>query len=249
MEAQRLVLDDTWVQLEASGLETLAATWVTAVEDGQAQEILLRVDVLLAMCREKNILALLKVQPLVDVACLNLFEVVVQNLGHGATRHIGAFLGQTAVGQITAGVLAVSHVHITDDIDDAAIGLLGEAFVLAAVAGLHMENGDVKALGTDDAQTAVRVAQDKHCIRLDLYHELVAFGNDVAHGLAQVVAYGIHVDLRIGELQVFEKDTVEVVVVVLAGMGEDTVEILSAFVDDGCQTDNLRARANDDQQL
>ena len=36
----------------------------------------------------------------------------------------------------------------------------------------------------------------------------------------------IHVDLRLGELQVAEEDTVEVVVVVLSGMGQNHIEYL-----------------------
>ena len=59
VEAQRLMLDDTWVELEARGLETLAATRMAAVENGhvvflshgvdgveETEEVLLRVDVL-----------------------------------------------------------------------------------------------------------------------------------------------------------------------------------------------------------
>ena len=109
-----------------------------------------------------------------------------------------------------------------------------------------MEDRDVQTLGADDAQTTVRVAQYQHGIGFHLYHQLVALGDDVAHGLAQVVADGIHVHVGVGELQVLEEHTVEVVVVVLPRMGEDAVEVLTAFVDDRSQTDNLRPGTNDD---
>ena len=173
----------------------------------------------------------------------------MQHLGHGATCDIGALLGQATVGEVAAGMFAVSHVHVGDDVDDAAVGLLGQAFVLAAVAGFHVEDGDMEALGADDAEATVRVAQDKHCVRLDFHHELVALGDDIAHGFAQVVADGIHIDLGVGKLQVFEEDAVEVVVVVLASMGQDAVKVLTAFVDDGSKTDNLRPCAYDNQQF
>ena len=262
MESQRLMLDDALVQLEPTRFETLAAAGVTAVEDGhvillshlvdgveQRQEVLLSVDVLLAVGTQKDVLALLQAQTLVDVRGFDLLQVVMQYLGHGATCHIGTLLGQTTVREVATGMLRISHVHIADDIDDATIGLLGQTFVLATVASLHVEDGDVQTLGADDAEAAVGVAQNQDGIRLDLHHELIALGDDVAHGLAQVVADGVHVDLGVGELQVLEEDTVEVIVIVLAGVGQDAVEILAAFVDDRCESYDLRARADDDQQL
>jgi len=39
-----------------------------------------------------------------------------------------------------SGVFGISHVHVADDIDDAAVSLFGEAFVLATVARFHVEN-------------------------------------------------------------------------------------------------------------
>lgn len=46
-------------------------------------------------------------------------------------------------------MLGVGQVHVGDDVDDAAVGLLGQALVLAAVARLHVEDGDVQAFGRD----------------------------------------------------------------------------------------------------
>jgi len=40
-------------------------------------------------------------------------------------------------------VFGVGHVHIADDVHDAAVGLFGQAFVLAAVASFHVEDWDV----------------------------------------------------------------------------------------------------------
>ena len=114
--------------------------------------------------------------------------------------------------------LGLASVHVGDDVHNAAVGLLGQALVLAPVAGLHVEDGDVQALGPDDAEAAVGVAQHQHGIGLGGDHQLVALGNDVAHGLAQVTAHGLHVDVRIGQLEVLEEHPIEVVVVVLPRM-------------------------------
>ncbi len=128
-------------------------------------------------------------------------SVLVQDLGHGAAGDVGALLGEAGVGQIATGVLAVGHVDVGDDVHDAAVGLLGQALVLAAVARLHVEDGDVQALGTNDAEAAVGIAQDEDGIGPRLDHQLVALGNDIAHGLAKVVAHSLHIHIRIGQLQ------------------------------------------------
>ena len=94
----------------------------------------------------------------------------------------------------------------------------GEALVLAAVAGLHVEDGDVQALGGDGRQARVGVAQDEERVGLRGDHELVRAVDDVADGGAEVVADGVHVHLGVFELQILEEHAVEVVVVVLPGM-------------------------------
>lgn len=46
-----------------------------------------------------------------------------------------------------------------------------------------------------------------------------------------------------------EEYTIEVVVVVLTGMGKDDIEVLATLVDDGCKTDDLRTCADNDTEL
>lgn len=84
MEAQRLMLNDALVELKAALLQTLAAARMAGVEDRhivlfrhlvdggeQRGKVLLGVDVLLAVGRQQNVLALLETQTLVDVGCLD----------------------------------------------------------------------------------------------------------------------------------------------------------------------------------
>ena len=184
-----------------------------------------------------------------DVAGLDIGEIVVENFCHGGSRDIGALLGQAAVGEVTTGVLRVGHVHVGDDIDDTAVGLLGQALVLAAVAGLHVEDRNMETLGSDNAEAAVGVAKDQYAVRLGLGEEFVGAVDDVAAGRAKVVTDSIHIDLGLCELQILEENTVEVVIVILARVGENHVKVLAAFVDDGGETDNLGARADYDNEL
>ena len=262
VEAQWLVGNHARVEHKAAAFQALAAARVAAVEDGhvvllghgvhrleEREEVRIRIDILLAVGREQDVAALFQPQALMHRAGLDIGQVVVQHLGHGRAGHIGALRGHAAGVQVAAGVLRVAQVHIRDDVHDAAVRLLRQALVEAAVAGLHVEDGDVQSLGGDDGEAAVRIAQHQHGIRLQAHHLLVAGGDDVADGFAQVAAHGIHVDFRVGQFQVAEEHAVEVVVVVLPGVGQQAVEILAALVDDRRQADNLRPRAHDDEQL
>ena len=123
---------------------------VDSSEEGE--EVLLRVDIFLAMGGQENILAFLQAEALVDIAGLNIGEVVVEDFRHGGSCDIGALLGQAAVGEVSSCVFRVGHIHVGDDIDDTAVGFFWETLVLATVACLHVENGDVKSLGSDNAK-------------------------------------------------------------------------------------------------
>ena len=262
MEAQRLMLNDALVKHEAALLQTLAAAGMAGVKDGhivlfghfvdcseQRGEVLLCVNVLFPVGREQDILSLFQTQAGVDIGGFDLLQILMQYLRHRRTSDVGALFGQARIRQITACVLGISHVHIGNDVYDAAVGFLGQTLVLAAVAGFHVEDGNVQSLSPDDAQAAVGVAQYQNGVRLDGNHQLVAFSDDIAHGLAQVCTHGIHVDLRVCQLKVVEEHTVQVVVIVLTGMRQDHVKIFPGFVDDSRQTDDLRAGTHDDQQF
>ena len=112
-----------------------------------------------------------------------------------------------------------------------------------------MEDWDVKTFRTDHGQAGVGVTENKNRVRLDFHHQLVGLCNDIAHGFAEVCTDCVEIHLRIGKFQVLEEHAVEVVVVVLTSMGEDDVEILTAFGDHGRLADDFRTGANDNQEL
>ncbi len=139
----------------------------------KADEVLPGVDVLLAVGAQEEVFALLETESFMNVRGFYLREVVVQYFSHRGTRDISPLLRKAAVGKVAPGVLGIGHIHIGDDVHYAAVGLLGEALVLAAVAGLHMEDRDMETLGPDDAEAAVGVAEHEDCVRLGGYHKLV----------------------------------------------------------------------------
>lgn len=255
VEPHGLVHAHARVQLEAGGLQALAGARVAGVQDRhvvflgqrvdrgeQAREVRLGVDVLLAVCRQQHVAPGLQSKLGEDIGRLDLIKIGAQHLSHGRARDVGALGCAAGVLEVAACVLGVGQVDVGDHVDDASVGLLGQALVLAAVARLHVEDGDVQALGRDGGKAAVGVAQDEKRVGLHLNHELIARGDDVAHGLAQVGAHGV-------QRQVAEEDAVERVVVVLPGVRQQAVEVAAALLDDLGQADDLGAGAHDDQQL
>ena len=106
--------------------------------------------------------------------------------------------------------------------------LLRQALVKAAVACLHMEDGDMQTFRTYHAQAGVRVSQHQHGIRFHLHNQLVAGVDNIPHRGTEVIADGINIHIGVFQLQVTEEDTVQVIVVILAGVGQKTVKITAA---------------------
>ena len=146
-------------------------------------------------------------------------------------------------------MLGVCHVDVGDDVHDASVGFFGEAFVFASVSGFHVEDGDVETFGSDDAEAGVGVAEHEHGIGPRLGEEFVGAVDDVSAGGSEVVSDGVHIDFGFSEFEVSEEDAVEVVVIVLSCVGEYDVEVLSAFVDDGGESDYLGSCADDDDEF
>ena len=146
-------------------------------------------------------------------------------------------------------MFAIGEIDVAYDVHNAAVGLFRETFVLAAVACFHMENRDMEALGPYDAEATVGITQDKDCIGLESCEEFVGAIDYVAAGCSKVIPHCIHIDFRRGEFEVFKKDAVQIIVVVLACVSKDYVEILAAFADDCGKTDNLRTCSHHDTEF
>ena len=262
VKAQRLVGNDAPVQLKAALLQPLAAPGMAGVQHRQVvlrrhgvdrreqrTEILLRVDILLPVGREQDIFALFQTQPGVNIAGLDLRQILMQHLRHGAAHHEGALLRDARGVQIPPCVLGVAQVYIGGHIHNAAVRFLRQALVKAAVPGLHVENRNVQPLGGDDRQAGVGISQHQHGVRPDLLHEGVAFGDDRADGLAEVCPGGVQIIVRGPETQVLKEHLVQLVVVILPRVDENLMEIPVAALYGGGQTDDLRARAENRHQL
>lgn len=162
VESERLMLYHAAIEFEAGLLKTFAAAWMAAVEnrhvvllsdgvDGieKREEVLLGVNIFLTVCAEQYILAFFKTEALMDVACLDVGKILMKNFGHGRTGDVCAFFGKSAVGEVAARVLRIAEVYVGDDVYNAAVGFLRQTFVLATIAGLHVEDRNMQTLGGD----------------------------------------------------------------------------------------------------
>ena len=184
-----------------------------------------------------------------DITCFNLVQIVVQHLGHGAASYEGALLRQSTLHQIPTCMLRIAEIDVADDVYDAAVRLLRQALILAAVSRLHMENRNVQPLGANHRKAGVGVTQDQHCVRLQLYHQLVGFLNDIPDGSAEVVTYGIQIIVRRTEAEVVKKHLIEGVVVVLTCVNQNLFKVQVAALYRSGQTDDFRPRTDDCHQL
>ena len=94
----------------------------------------------------------------------------MQHLRHRAAHHIGALFRYARGIQIAPGVFGIAEVYIGGHIHNPAVRLLRQTLIKAAVARLHMEDGDVQPLGGNDGEAGVGVAQNQHSVRLFLDH-------------------------------------------------------------------------------
>ena len=136
-------------------------------------------------------------------------------------------------------MLGIGQVDVGDVVHDGAVNHFGHVPVPASVAGFHVEDGDLEALGADGGQGGVGITQDQEGIWGFSAQDVVRFGDDVAHGLAQVFAHAVQVVIGDSQAQVFKEDLVEGVVPVLSGVDEDMIKVPVAFFDGGGESDDL----------
>jgi hypothetical protein len=111
-------------------------------------------------------------------------------------------------------------------IHDAAIGLLGNTLVEAAVARFHVEDRDLTSLGRDYRQAAVGITQHQQRLGLLGNQHSIHGGNDLADGLCSAATRSVQEVIRLANAQVVKEDLVELVVVVLTRVHHNMLAIL-----------------------
>ena len=146
-------------------------------------------------------------------------------------------------------MFTISHVHITDDIHNTTVGFLRQTLVLATISCLHVEDRNMQAFRTDNRKAAICITQHENRIWFHFHHQLVTLSNDITHSFTKVVTHGLQIHIWIPKLQILKEHTVQIIVVILTCVCQQTVKVLPTFINHCCQTYNLWTCANYNQQL
>ncbi|MCY1554931.1 hypothetical protein D9M68_915450 [compost metagenome] len=104
------------------------------------------------MHAHQEIASAVQVQAIQHVGSFDLRSVVVQHLTHVRTS-LDDGLGRHTFGdQVAPGMFGEHHVDVAEVVQHLAVELFGYALVEAPVAGLHMEDRDLAALGREHRQ-------------------------------------------------------------------------------------------------
>ena len=124
-----------------------------------------------------------------------------------------------------------------------------DPLVEAAVAGLHVENRDLPALGRDHRKTAVGVAVKQERFGFFAFHDRVGARYHVADGLGGTRAYRIEKNIRFSQSEILEEHLVKFVIEILSGMHEYMLGEFVQFLDHHAQLDDLGSGADDCHDL
>jgi hypothetical protein len=103
-------------------------------------------------------------------------------------------------------------------VDDLSIQLFRHALIEAAIARLHVENGDLAPLRGDDGKTRIRVAVDQNRFRLLPLQHGVGRGQHPRDGIDRILAGSIQEIVGAADAEILEEQLIQLVVMILAGM-------------------------------
>ena len=95
-----------------------------------------------------------------------------------------------------------------------------------------MEDRGLKALGGNRGKRGIGIAQNQNGVRLFLFDQFIGRGDDVPHRPAEVIPDAGKIEIRFAEPKLFEEDLIQFVVIILAGVDEDMLELAVAGFDD-----------------
>ena len=248
---------DQWIQPCTAGFESLAGTRVGGHDDAQPIllreaiqrfhqlcEVPIRIHVLLAMTTHHKILLLFQTQTGQHIGRVDLRQVMMNHLVHRAARLDHAVGRDPLAQQVLAGDIAVGQVDVRKMIDHLAVAFLRNALVEAAVARLHVEDGDLAPLGGDDGQARIGVAQHQQGIGFLAFEQRVDTGQNVADRLGHAAADRFEKMIGAAQLQFVEENLVQFVVVVLPRVNQHVIGIPVQLGQHARQANDLRPRSH-----
>ena len=170
-ESERAQLADQWMELEAALLDLLPAAGMCGIDDRQLvafrdlvqgvherEEMAFVVNVLFPVRRDQDIPVGRQSELVQGLAGADAIHMLPEDLTHRRAGDEDVFLADAFRQQVAAAVLGVGQVDVADVVDDLAVDLFRHVLIKAAVAGLHVEDRDLEALGGNSGEGAVGVA-------------------------------------------------------------------------------------------
>ncbi len=198
----------------------------------QVGEPLRRVDVLLAVSADQKEFARLEIEPGKDIRGVDLVAIEVDDLTHGRSGRRETARVQSLGEQVAPGVFVVGQVEVGDMVDHPAIDLLRNVLVERSIARLHVIHGDVHPPGHHGGDRAVGVAENENAIGPDVEEHLLDLRQRVAEHGAEARGVDVEEMIRGANAQFFEKDLVQLAILVLARVDQNVVHRLVQPRDD-----------------
>src|SRR5690554_6628931 len=231
LEAQRFQQAHALVKLHAHGIypflgagvggdnHRVAVLFCHRVQGvDQGQEVSVGIHVLFPVGAHHKELVLFQTQTFQYVRRLNAFTEVIQHFKHGAAGFDHTVRRQAFAQQVIPGDGAVGQVDVCRVVHNAAVDLLRHPHIKAAVAGFHVEGGNLAALGGNHRHAAVGIAQYQQGFRLNVGQHFVYRNNHVANGFGTAGTGGTQEVVRLADAQVLEEDFIQLEIIVLAGV-------------------------------
>ena len=217
----------------------------------QSLEVFFVVDVFFAVGGDDEVFFLFETEACEDIGGQDLGHIVVQDLIHGAAGFDDAVGRDAFAQQVLAGDATIREVDVGDVVNDFAVGFFGHALVKAAVAGFHVEDGDVALLGGNGTEAAVGIAKDQEGIWFDFFEDRVDINKDLANRCRGGCSGGVEEVVGFADAEVFVEDFVELVVVVLAGVDGDVFNGIGGIEGghDAGEADDLGTGADDGEDF
>ncbi|MCY1437573.1 hypothetical protein D9M71_537400 [compost metagenome] len=220
--------DQRMLQRLAEGLQPLASARMSrddqrvailvgqrSQRDEQIAQVFRSIDVLFAVRADDEELTGLQPAALNHIGLLDLRHVVVEHLLHMRAGFYNGFGADTFGNQITPGMLGKHHVDIAAVVEYLAVQLLRYPLVETAVTCLHVKHRNLTALGGDHSQAGIGVAVQKQRIRPLLLEHLVGLEDNLSDGLRCRFARSPQKMIGLANLQIVEKDLIQLIIIIL----------------------------------
>jgi hypothetical protein len=105
-------------------------------------------------------------------------------------------------------MLCVSHVDVTEMVNNFAVDFFRDPLVEAAVSRFHVEDGNFAPFGRDDCQAGVGISQEQKRLGVLLGHYCIGLADDIPDGFGQRCPHCIQKMVDLSKSQVFEENFV-----------------------------------------